>query len=177
MKKKILLIISILVCIAAAVTTAVMIAGHSDRKEEPVKDIVVEGDTVKFAVDRKFYLYDEDPLSSTGNGAEPLKEVKVVLNGTANVGEELDGEVYIEGFELGGNMQSCCVDKFTGNTEDDYIWFVKAEGLNVDKLEPAEGDRYTYEITITSDLKTISCWIIKNGNAEESFWVVSNGDK
>lgn len=170
--KKIIMII-ILVALAVIATAAFFIINKLKNKEEPVKDIVVDGDTITFDVDRKFYLYNENPLDV--EDAEPIKEINVTLKGTADAAtNEFEGEVNVEGFELGGNMQSYYFSKLDGEKKGEYTWDFLAEGVQLQDSETFDGKIYRYQITISSDLKTINFWITKKGNTEEWFWVTNS---
>ena len=174
-KKKRIIITTIIVLGVIVVAVGVHCFLNKDKwfsKEKPVTDIVENGDLVEFNVDRKFYLYEENPLSEESKDVKPLKEVEVVIQGTANSKtEEFDGEISVEGFELGGNTQSYSFIKRP--EKEKYRYTIVASGCNVQNLESVEGPLYYYDITVSKDLKQIKIWIISRD--DEWHWAVNDG--
>ena len=109
MKKK-GLIIGLLVVVI--ITILVIVLKFGLKKEKPITDIKVNGNEIELDINRKFFLYDEDPLETEKEKIEPLKEVEVVIKGKGNCNNnKFEGEVNVEGFDLGGNFQSFYISR------------------------------------------------------------------
>ena len=167
-KKKIGIIIAIIVLV---IVVAVCIYFIFFNKK--VTDIKCDGDIIEFNVDRQFYLYDDYPLDEETE-VEPLREIEVTLKGTGNCATgEFDGVVNIEGFEMGGNLQSYCIQKL----ED--IYMIDCLTSNVDYLEPVEGNQRYYNIQISDELKEIYIIITELSEQEPVeytyYYVLNNG--
>lgn len=168
MKKK-CLIIGLLVVVM--ITILVIVLKFVLKNEKPTTDIKVNGNEIELDVNRKFFLYDEDPLET--EKTEPLKEVKVVIKGKGNCNNnQFEGEVKVEGFELGGNFQSFNISR----EENGYV--MNCMGANLQNEEAVDGPLYCYWITISDDLKLIHIWITEFGKNESDdyHWVMNSGN-
>ena len=155
---------------AVIITILVIVLKFVLKNEKPTTDIKVNGNEIELDVNRKFFLYDEDPLET--EKAEPLKEVKVVIKGKGNCNNnQFEGEVKVEGFELGGNFQSFNISR----EEDGYV--MNCMGANLQNEEAVDGPLYYYWITISDDLKLIHIWITEFGKNENDdyHWVMNSG--
>ncbi|MBQ4524365.1 MAG: hypothetical protein IJA10_15705 [Lachnospiraceae bacterium] len=175
-KRKPMIIITIIVLGVAVTSAGILYFVNRDRwfhKEKPITDVVVDGDVIEFNVNRKFYLYEENPLGEKAKDVKPLKEVAVVMKGNADFTKEnFEGEVSVEGFELSGNTQVYSIEKDTTKSEYEYMMF--AVGLNGE--ETVEKPQYGYRISITEDFKVINIWIFDTLSDDEKFyWAVNEG--
>lgn len=169
MKKK-CLIIGLLVVVM--ITILVIVLKFGLKKEKPITDIKVNGNEIELDINRKFFLYDEDPLETEKEKIEPLKEVEVVIKGKGNCNNKFEGEVKVEGFELGGNFQSFNISR----EENGYV--MNCMGANLQNEEAVDGPLYCYWITISDDLKLIHIWITEFGKNESDdyHWVMNSGN-
>lgn len=168
-KRKRMIIIAITVLGVALISAGILCFVNRDRwfhKEKPVTDVVVDGDAIEFNVNRKFYLYEEDPLFEETKDVKPLKEVEVVMNGNADLTKEnFEGTISVEGFETKDNMQNCPIIEDT--SESDYGYMMIALGSD---------HQYGYQISITEDFKVINIWIFDRTTDDEQFyWAVNEG--
>ena len=100
-KKKIVIVAG-----CGIVLVAIVLAVFLGKRKKTVTDVVRRQNEVVFNVDRQFYLYDKDPFDKNNGKVEPIREIKVTFEGTGNSEtNEYDGNVIVEGFELGGNFQ------------------------------------------------------------------------
>lgn len=164
--------------IVSCVTMAVFVTMFSgcQQKQENIKtispkisDIVVNGSEIDFNVNRNFCLYTENPECDKNVKAQ--KEVKVVLRGKGNLtSEHFDGDIIVEGLELGGNIQGYTLSQ----TEKGYS--ITGMGGNSKSIKPVEGKIYCYNIDITEKLDDIKIWVIgmDESNPEEWYWVMQN---
>lgn len=155
---------------AVIITILVIVLKFVLKNEKPTTDIKVNGNEIELDVNRKFFLYDEDPLET--EKTEPLKEVKVVIKGKGNCNNnQFEGEVKVEGFELGGNFQSFNISR----EENGYV--MNCMGANLQNEEAVDGPLYCYWITISDDLKLIHIWITEYGKNESDdyHWVMNSG--
>lgn len=156
---------------AVIITILVIVLKFVLKNEKPTTDIKVNGNEIELDVNRKFFLYDEDPLET--EKTEPLKEVKVVIKGKGNCNNnQFEGEVKVEGFELGGNFQSFNISR----EENGYV--MNCMGANLQNEEAVDGPLYCYWITISDDLKLIHIWITEFGKNESDdyHWVMNSGN-
>lgn len=169
MKKK-GLIIGVLVVVI--ITILVIVLKFGLKKEKPITDIKVNGNEIELDINRKFFLYDEDPLETEKEKIEPLKEVEVVIKGKGNCNNnKFEGEVNVEGFDLGGNFQSFYISREENGYE------MTCMGVNLQNEATVSGPLYNYWITISDDLKLIHIWITEFGNNESDdyHWVMNSG--
>lgn len=169
MKKK-GLIIGLLVVVI--ITILVIVLKFGLKKEKPITDIKVNGNEIELDINRKFFLYDEDPLETEKEKIEPLKEVEVVIKGKGNYNNnKFEGEVNVEGFDLGGNFQSFYISREENGYE------MTCMGVNLQNEATVSGPLYNYWITISDDLKLIHIWITEFGNNESDdyHWVMNSG--
>lgn len=167
MKKKGLIIALLVVVI---ITILVIVLKFGFKKEKLITDIKVNENEIELDVNRKFYLYDEDPLEI--EEIEPLKEVEVVIKGKGNCNNnKFEGEAKIEGFELGGNFQSYNISK------EENGYGMTCMSVNLQNEEALDGPLYYYWITISDDLKLIHIWITEFGKNESDdyHWVMNSG--
>lgn len=167
MKKK-GLIIGLLVVVI--ITILVIVLKFGLKKEKPITDIKVNGNEIELDINRKFFLYDEDPLET--EKIEPLKEVEVVIKGKGNCNNnKFEGEVKVEGFELGGNFQSFNISR------EENGYGMTCMGVNLQSEEAVDGPLYYYWITISDDFKLIHIWITEYGKNESDdyHWVMNSG--
>ncbi len=164
-------------CLTISVLIAMIMVigvGCSDKNEEKnknVTDIVMNGNEIDFNVDRKFYLYTDNPEDV--KNAKPQKEVEVVFSGTGNIGSgDFEGNVSVEGLELGGNNQGYNLSK----SENGYS--LNCMGGNIQGIEPVEGPIYNYIIDITENFDDIRIWVIGTDESkpEEWYWVLEKGE-
>lgn len=156
---------------AVIITILVIVLKFVLKNEKPTTDIKVNGNEIELDVNRKFFLYDEDPLET--EKTEPLKEVKVVIKGKGNCNNnQFEGEVKVEGFELGGDFQSFNISR----EENGYV--MNCMGANLQNEEAVDGPLYCYWITISDDLKLIHIWITEFGKNESDdyHWVMNSGN-
>ena len=145
MKKK-GLIIGLLVVVI--ITILVIVLKFGLKKEKPITDIKVNGNEIELDINRKFFLYDEDPLETEKEKIEPLKEVEVVFKGKGNCNNnKFEGEVNVDGFDLGGNFQSFYISREENGYE------MTCMGVNLQNEATVSGPLYNYWITISDDLK------------------------
>lgn len=169
MKKK-CLIIGLLVVVM--ITILVIVLKFGLKKEKPITDIKVNGNEIELDINRKFFLYDEDPLETEKEKIEPLKEVEVVIKGKGNCNNnKFEGEVKVEGFELGGNFQSFNISREENGYE------MTCMSVNLQNEEAVDGPLYYYWITISDDFKLIHIWITEYGKNESDdyHWVMNSG--
>lgn len=167
MKKK-GLIIGLLVVVI--ITILVIVLKFGLKKEKPITDIKVNGNEIELDINRKFFLYDEDPLET--EKIEPLKEVEVVIKGKGNCNNnKFEGEVKVEGFDLGGNFQSFNISR------EENGYGMTCMGVNLQSEEAVDGPLYYYWITISDDFKLIHIWITEYGKNESDdyHWVMNSG--
>lgn len=167
MKKK-GLIIGLLVVVI--ITILVIVLKFGLKKEKPITDIKVNGNEIELDINRKFFLYDEDPLET--EKIEPLKEVEVVIKGKGNCNNnKFEGEVKVEGFDLGGNFQSFNISREENGYE------MTCMSVNLQNEEAVDGQLYYYWITISDDFKLIHIWITEYGKNESDdyHWVMNSG--
>ena len=167
MKKK-GLIIGLLVVVI--ITVLVIVLKFGLKKEKPITDIKVNGNEIELDINRKFFLYDEDPLET--EKIEPLKEVEVVIKGKGNCNNnKFEGEVKVEGFELGGNFQSFNISREENGYE------MTCMSVNLQNEEAVDVPLYYYWITISDDFKLIHIWITEYGKNESGdyHWVMNSG--
>ena len=167
MKKK-GLIIGLLVVVI--ITILVIVLKFGLKKEKPITDIKVNGNEIELDINRKFFLYDEDPLET--KKIEPLKEVEVVIKGKGNCNNnKFEGEVKVEGFDLGGNFQSFNISREENGYE------MTCMSVNLQNEEAVDGPLYYYWITISDDFKLIHIWITEYGKneSEDYHWVMNSG--
>lgn len=167
MKKK-GLIIGLLVVVI--ITVLVIVLKFGLKKEKPITDIKVNGNEIELDINRKFFLYDEDPLEA--EKIEPLKEVEVVIKGKGNCNNnKFEGEVKVEGFDLGGNFQSFNISREENGYE------MTCMSVNLQNEEAVDGPLYYYWITISDDFKLIHIWITEYGKNESDdyHWVMNSG--
>lgn len=167
MKKK-GLIIGLLVVVI--ITILVIVLKFGLKKEKPITDIKVNGNEIELDINRKFFLYDEDPLET--EKIEPLKEVEVVIKGKGNCNNnKFEGEVKVEGFDLGGNFQSFIISR------EENGYGMTCMGVNLQNEEAVDGPLYYYWITISDDFKLIHIWITEYGKneSEDYHWVMNSG--
>ena len=167
MKKK-GLIIGLLVVVI--ITVLVIVLKFGLKKEKPITDIKVNGNEIELDINRKFFLYDEDPLET--EKIEQLKEVEVVIKGKGNCNNnKCEGEVKVEGFELGGNFQSFNISREENGYE------MTCMSVNLQNEEAVDGPLYYYWITISDDFKLIHIWITEYGKNESGdyHWVMNSG--
>lgn len=104
---------------------------------------------------------------------EPLKEVEVVIKGKGNCNNnnKFEGEVKVEGFELGGNFQSFNISREENGYE------MTCMSVNLQNEEAVDGPLYYYWITISDDFKLIHIWITEYGKNESDdyHWVMNSG--
>ncbi len=169
MKKK-GLIIGLLVVVI--ITILVIVLKFGLKKEKPITDIKVNGNEIELDINRKFFLYDEDPLETEKEKIEPLKEVEVVIKGKGNCNNnKFEGEVKVEGFDLGGNFQSFNISREENGYE------MTCMSVNLQNEEAVDGPLYYYWITISDDFKLIHIWITEYGKNESDdyHWVMNSG--
>lgn len=169
MKKK-CLIIGLLVVVM--ITILVIVLKFGLKKEKPITDIKVNGNEIELDINRKFFLYDEDPLETEKEKIEPLKEVEVVIKGKGNCNNnKFEGEVKVEGFDLGGNFQSFNISREENGYE------MTCMSVNLQNEEAVDGPLYYYWITIGDDFKLIHIWITEYGKNESDdyHWVMNSG--
>lgn len=167
MKKK-GLIIGLLVVVI--ITILVIVLKFGLKKEKPITDIKVNGNEIELDINRKFFLYDEDSLET--EKIEPLKEVEVVIKGKGNCNNnKFEGEVKVEGFDLGGNFQSFNISREENGYE------MTCMSVNLQNEEAVDGPLYYYWITISDDFKLIHIWITEYGKNESDdyHWVMNSG--
>ena len=167
MKKK-CLIIGLLVVVM--ITILVIVLKFGLKKEKPITDIKVNGNEIELDINRKFFLYDEDSLET--EKIEPLKEVEVVIKGKGNCNNnKFEGEVKVEGFDLGGNFQSFIISR------EENGYGMTCMGVNLQNEEAVDGPLYYYWITISDDFKLIHIWITEYGKneSEDYHWVMNSG--
>ena len=167
MKKK-CLIIGLLVVVI--ITILVIVLKFGLKKEKPITDIKVNGNEIELDINRKFFLYDEDSLET--EKIEPLKEVEVVIKGKGNCNNnKFEGEVKVEGFDLGGNFQSFNISR------EENGYGMTCMGVNLQNEEAVDGPLYYYWITISDDFKLIHIWITEYGKneSEDYHWVMNSG--
>lgn len=167
MKKK-GLIIGLLVVVI--ITILVIVLKFGLKKEKPITDIKVNGNEIELDINRKFFLYDEDSLET--EKIEPLKEVEVVIKGKGNCNNnKFEGEVKVEGFDLGGNFQSFSISREENGYE------MTCMSVNLQNEEAVDGPLYYYWITISDDFKLIHIWITEYGKneSEDYHWVMNSG--
>lgn len=167
MKKK-GLIIGLLVVVM--ITILVIVLKFGLKKEKPITDIKVNGNEIELDINRKFFLYDEDSLET--EKIEPLKEVEVVIKGKGNCNNnKFEGEVKVEGFDLGGNFQSFIISR------EENGYGMTCMGVNLQNEEAVDGPLYYYWITISDDFKLIHIWITEYGKneSEDYHWVMNSG--
>lgn len=167
MKKK-GLIIGLLVVVI--ITILVIVLKFGLKKEKPITDIKVNGNEIELDINRKFFLYDEDSLET--EKIEPLKEVEVVIKGKGNCNNnKFEGEVKVEGFDLGGNFQSFIISR------EENGYGMTCMGVNLQNEEAVDGPLYYYWITISDDFKLIHIWITEYGKneSEDYHWVMNSG--
>ena len=165
-KKIVIAIISVIALIAIGLVVFFLV------RKKPVTDIVMKENEVIFNVDRQFYLYDKDPSDKKNGKVKPIREIKVIFNGTGNIKtHEYDGQVIVEDFELGGNFKSYYFEK------DKKECHLTCEGVNLNDREAVEGERYAYSISISPDFRDIKMWIyeLDEGDGGEYYWVLNNG--
>ena len=134
MKKK-CLIIGLLVVVM--ITILVIVLKFGLKKEKPITDIKVNGNEIELDINRKFFLYDEDSLET--EKIEPLKEVEVVIKGKGNCNNnKFEGEVKVEGFDLGGNFQSFIISR------EENGYGMTCMGVNLQNEEAVDGPLYYY---------------------------------
>lgn len=134
MKKK-GLIIGLLVVVI--ITILVIVLKFGLKKEKPITDIKVNGNEIELDINRKFFLYDEDSLET--EKIEPLKEVEVVIKGKGNCNNnKFEGEVKVEGFDLGGNFQSFIISR------EENGYGMTCMGVNLQNEEAVDGPLYYY---------------------------------
>lgn len=174
MKKK-GLIIGLLVVVIITIFVIVLKFGLKKGKpikEKPITDIKVNGNEIELDINRKFFLYDEDPLETEKEKIEPLKAVGVVIKGKGNYNNnKFEGEVKVEGFELGGNFQSFNISR------EENGYGMTCMSVNLQNEEAVDGPLYYYWITISDDLKLIHIWITEYGKNESDdyHWVMNSG--
>lgn len=167
MKKKVVIGVLLVVVIIAVL---IIVIKFSPKKKREVTDIKTNANEIELDVNRKFYLYDKDPLET--EGIEALKEVQVVIKGKGNCDDnKFEGEVNIEGFELGGNFQSYNI------TKDENGYGMTCMGVNLKNEEAVTGPLYNYWVTISEDLKSIHIWITEFGknDSDDYHWVMNSG--
>ena len=167
MKKK-CLIIGLLVVVI--ITILVIVLKFGLKKEKPITDIKVNGNEIELDINRKFFMYDEDPLET--KKIEPLNEVEVVIKGKGNCNNnKFEGEVKVEGFDLGGNFQSFNISR------EENGYGMTCMGVNLQNEEAVDGPLYYYWITISDDFKLIHIWITEYGKneSEDYHWVMNSG--
>lgn len=167
MKKKGLIIGLFVVVI---ITILVIVLKFGLKKEKPITDIKVNGNEIELDINRKFFLYDEDTLET--EKIEPLKEVEVVIKGKGNCNNnKFEGEVKVEGFDLGGNFQSFNISREENGYE------MTCMSVNLQNEEAVDGPLYYYWITISDDFKLIHIWITEYGKNESDdyHWVMNSG--
>ena len=165
-KKKIVIVAG-----CGIVLVAIVLAVFLGKRKKTVTDVVRRQNEVVFNVDRQFFLYDKDPFDKNNGKVEPIREIKVTFEGTGNSEtNEYDGNVIVEGFELGGNFQGY----YFSEQEDEYS--LTCTGLNMKDRETVEGERYEYSISISQDFKDIKIWIyeVDESDGGEYHWVLNN---
>lgn len=156
LRKKIGIIIILLLLILGIVLIRILIINNK------ITDIVKEENVVKFNVDRKFYMNENEK-----------KDVSVTIEGIGDFKtKDFEGEIIVDGFEIeadaiGYDFQVLGED--FGDNRGDYL--LSCIGVKYKD----ENKQYAYDINISKDFKKIEI-IITNWATGETFFAINEGE-